>query len=205
VAAAGLVGWAVLGRPKTVAKATETLAKVSNEAVGWPDVPATPATPATPEAPAGPPAADPGGTVKARTRPATPVSPSPGSPPEADAAVATVVPETQVVSEVPSSSQLMMRGSALPIDPTAYDSSQPGLKPPVLLTAMTPIPKTPDMIREAATTKIAIQVLVNEKGTVDLVSATQRPSTLTESILVTNGLSMAKTWLFRPAMRNGKC
>jgi hypothetical protein len=123
---------------------------------------------------------------------------------EPDSASAPGDRETLVASVVPWSSLLVRRLSDPPLDPKAYDSRDADIAPPVLLTSMSPIPKSPEILLEAMTTKLAIRVLVNEAGTVDLVNATLPPRTLSESLLVTNGLAMAKTWVFRPAVRNGR-
>lgn len=50
----------------------------------------------------------------------------------------------------------------------------------------------------------AIQVVVNEQGTVDSVKATIAPRTIGESIWVTNALSAMKAWRFQPAAKNGQ-
>jgi hypothetical protein len=123
---------------------------------------------------------------------------------EPDSASAPADRQTLVASVVPWSSSLKFRLPDPPPDPTAYDSKDADIAPPVLLTSMSPMPKSPEMLLEATTSKLAIRVLVNEAGTVDLVNATLPPRTLAESILVTNGLAMAKTWQFRPAARSGR-
>ena len=50
----------------------------------------------------------------------------------------------------------------------------------------------------------AIEILVNELGIVDSVKAHVPPRTLGESVVVTSALSAAKSWRFRPALREGK-
>jgi hypothetical protein len=49
----------------------------------------------------------------------------------------------------------------------------------------------------------ALEVLVNEQGAVDLVRAVARPRNIAESVVLTNGLSAAKAWRFRPALKDG--
>lgn len=49
----------------------------------------------------------------------------------------------------------------------------------------------------------ALEVVVNEHGTVDSVRAVARPRNIAESVVLTNGLSAAKAWRFRPALKNG--
>ena len=51
---------------------------------------------------------------------------------------------------------------------------------------------------------MTIEVLVNERGTVDAVRAVAPPRTLGESLLVTMGLSAAKSWSFQPALKDGR-
>jgi hypothetical protein len=50
----------------------------------------------------------------------------------------------------------------------------------------------------------ALEVFVNEKGTVDSVRAIARPRNIAESVVLTNGLSAAKAWRFRPATKEGR-
>lgn len=90
-----------------------------------------------------------------------------------------------------------------PADPRQYDKTNAEVAAPVLLTPLSHVPLPPEIRREASSTDVAIQVMVNEEGTVDIVKATVSPRTLGESILVYNGLSIAKTWRFRPASKNG--
>jgi hypothetical protein len=91
-----------------------------------------------------------------------------------------------------------------PADPNMYDAKNTDVVPPTLLTPLSHVPLPPEIRREAASTKVAILVLVNVEGTVDSVNSTMEPRTLGESILVYNGLSIAKTWRFHPATRGGR-
>jgi hypothetical protein len=91
-----------------------------------------------------------------------------------------------------------------PADPNTYDARNTDVVPPSLLTPLSHVPLPPEIRREAASTTVAILVLVNVEGTVDSVNATMEPRTLGESILVYNGLSIAKTWRFHPASKNGR-
>ncbi len=50
----------------------------------------------------------------------------------------------------------------------------------------------------------AIEIVVNESGTVDSVKAYIPPRTLGESVVVTTSLSAAKAWRFHPALRDGR-
>ena len=49
----------------------------------------------------------------------------------------------------------------------------------------------------------AVLILVNETGTVDTVKATFTPTSVGDNLLMTNALSVAKTWKFRPAEKDG--
>jgi hypothetical protein len=91
----------------------------------------------------------------------------------------------------------------VPADPRQYDKTNAEVTAPVLLTPLSHVPLPPEIRREASSTDVAIQVTINEEGTVDIVKASVSPRTLGESILVYNGLSIAKTWRFHPASRNG--
>jgi hypothetical protein len=108
-------------------------------------------------------------------------------------AAALVLPSVSYASTLP-----------VPADPNTYDAKNSDVVPPALLTPLSHVPLPPEIRREAASTTVAIFVLVNAEGTVDSVNATMEPRTLGESILVYNGLSIAKTWRFHPATRAGR-
>jgi hypothetical protein len=48
-----------------------------------------------------------------------------------------------------------------------------------------------------------LEVVVNEKGTVDGVKARQTPATIAESVELLTALSSVHNWRFRPAERSG--
>jgi hypothetical protein len=50
----------------------------------------------------------------------------------------------------------------------------------------------------------AIQVVVSQNGAVESARPLTNPRTLSEYIVVTAGLSAAKTWRFRPALKDGR-
>ena len=49
-----------------------------------------------------------------------------------------------------------------------------------------------------------IEVVVNSDGTVAQVKAQQSPQTLDDAMILTMSLSAAKSWLFRPALKDGR-
>jgi Gram-negative bacterial TonB protein C-terminal len=69
---------------------------------------------------------------------------------------------------------------------------------PRLLAGLTP--SSPRVRLEALT----IAVIVNEDGNVDSVRGVVAPQNLSESLLLTQALSMVKSWRFSPAMRDGE-
>lgn len=48
-----------------------------------------------------------------------------------------------------------------------------------------------------------VEIVVNEQGAVEFVKATIPPRTIAESMLLTAGLHIIKSWQFRPALRDG--
>jgi hypothetical protein len=48
-----------------------------------------------------------------------------------------------------------------------------------------------------------VEIVVNEKGTVDSVRPWQPPQTIAEAVIVLRALSFAKTWRFHPAEKGG--
>jgi hypothetical protein len=81
-----------------------------------------------------------------------------------------------------------------------FDATQRDVVPPSFLSSALMAPLAPEARQKDAT---AIEVMVNERGTIDAVKAYRTPRTLGESMQVMNDLSAAKTWRFRAAMRDG--
>jgi hypothetical protein len=66
-------------------------------------------------------------------------------------------------------------------------------------------PQSLDLLPLGARTEaVAIEVVVNEGGTVEGAKVVRPPVTLGEYSSVMNGLSVAKTWRFQPATFNGQ-
>jgi Gram-negative bacterial TonB protein C-terminal len=125
------------------------------------------------------------------TSPAGPASPAGVPPDPAAAPPARVTPAGPVTPMSPSMSIVV---------PPTYDGTSIDVVPPKLRTPTASAPLRPESRRDAN----AIEVTVNEDGTVESVKSTTRPSTLAEAIRVINGLSIASTWRFSPAMKNGQ-
>ena len=86
------------------------------------------------------------------------------------------------------------------VGPT-YDVSNPDVTPPVLLTPV--VPRSIAQPRADAPSG-AVRIVVNDDGTVASVRATVDPKTISDAILITNAVSQAKTWRFKPAFKHGK-
>lgn len=80
-------------------------------------------------------------------------------------------------------------------DVTNVDVTAPKLLTPIVSTSA---PAEPRLAASAA-----IQIIVNEDGTVDSAKATFTPTTIGETLLINNALSAAKTWRFDPAIKDG--
>jgi hypothetical protein len=83
-----------------------------------------------------------------------------------------------------------------------YDAKDTDVTPPTLLTPLAYAPLAPGTRVEDVGG--AVQIVVNENGTVDSVKATVSPKTIGETILMTSGLSIAKAWRFDPAVKDGR-
>ena len=86
------------------------------------------------------------------------------------------------------------------VGPT-YDASNTDVTTPVLLSPL--VPRSLAQPRPNAPQGF-VRILVNENGTVESARATVDPQTMGDAIIITNALSMAKTWRFEPATKDGK-
>lgn len=99
------------------------------------------------------------------------------------------------------------RPAVSPIDGTAspekstvvYDATQRDVVPPTFLNPdMGSLPPAERRVTSA------IEVMVNETGTIDDVKGRPPPRTLAESMQMMTELSVAKNWRFRPALKDGR-
>jgi hypothetical protein len=81
-----------------------------------------------------------------------------------------------------------------------YGANDTDVIPPVVLYSQLP---GPSPLASPQHDVPALEVVVNERGTVDSVKAVARPRNIAESVVLTNGLSAAKAWRFRPALKDG--
>jgi hypothetical protein len=86
------------------------------------------------------------------------------------------------------------------VRPEVFDATQRDVVPPAFLDSGSIRPRATEARQPEAA---ALEVMVNERGTIDAVKAARSPRTLAESMQMMNDLSAAKTWRFRPAMRDG--
>lgn len=93
-------------------------------------------------------------------------------------------------------------GPPASINSEIYSTASVGVKAPVLITpgANTPLLTT---ARHPAGTP-GIEIIINPDGFVASVKAVTKPTSLAESLEYHNGLSVAKSWQFQPAMRDGQ-
>ena len=132
-----------------------------------------------------------------RSRPAASSTP--------DRAITPDVPKSAVT--VPSG-DVAARGITRPSAPLefvtvgpTYDATDADVTMPVLLSPL--VPRPIGRPRPEAPPGF-VRILISEDGTVESARATVDPRTMGELIIITNALSMAKTWRFQPAMKNGK-
>ena len=86
-------------------------------------------------------------------------------------------------------------------DTTIYSASDGDVTPPVATYPRLPARRPAGVRVEDHST---IELLVGETGNVESVKFLGRPQNLGEALLVTSNLSAAKTWRFRPAVRDGQ-
>ena len=89
----------------------------------------------------------------------------------------------------------------LPIDPVIYTASDAQVAPPVAVYPQLPSELPPGVrIEDLA----IIELIVTEAGNVGSVRVREAPKTMSDTMLVTVNLSAAKTWRFRPALKDGQ-
>ena len=86
-------------------------------------------------------------------------------------------------------------------DASIYSPSDSDVMPPVVIwpQQLGRIPGT-----ERSEERALIEVVINSDGTVARVRAQQSPQTLDDAMILTMSLSAAKSWRFRPALKDGR-
>jgi len=84
-------------------------------------------------------------------------------------------------------------------DAAIYSSRDADVTPPVILW-----PQQLGRIPTLGEDQTLIEVVVNPDGSVAQVKARESPRTLDESMVMTMSLSAAKSWIFRPAYKDGR-
>jgi hypothetical protein len=81
-----------------------------------------------------------------------------------------------------------------------FDSGHSDVIPPQFVYPLlsVPLPTGPALRGQPA-----IEVTINEQGTIDGVKASIPPATIAQAVKMLGELSAAKAWRFRPASRNG--
>ena len=87
------------------------------------------------------------------------------------------------------------------VDRLTYTASDEDVIPPVAIYPQLPT-ELPAGVR--TTDLIIIDVLVTETGNVGSVRVREAPKTMGDTMLATLSLSAAKTWRFRPALKDGQ-
>lgn len=84
--------------------------------------------------------------------------------------------------------------------PFIYSARNADVIPPAMLFSQLPGPSPlASPLHDVPT----VEIVVSERGTVDTVRYVVRPRNIAESVVITNGLSAAKAWRFRPALKDG--
>ena len=88
------------------------------------------------------------------------------------------------------------------VNARVYDATSKDVTPAVLVTPLVYSPLPTGVRRESLAG--AIQVRITEAGTVDTVKYTLVPKSVGEAGFITWALSIAKTWHYEPAMKDGQ-
>ncbi len=124
-------------------------------------------------------------------RPAAPVEPTSLPPSDRiDTSHAPSAPET------PHTIQPPVRMAATVLLPFSSGDLEVTPPRPIAQQRVGPLFSTVDVV--------TIAVMIREDGTVESVKAQTRPKTISESLLLANSLSVAKSWRFYPAMKDGR-
>jgi hypothetical protein len=125
------------------------------------------------------------------------------TPPEREVDLIAVVssPPPGVESDKGRSVDSPARGSSVVSErPHMYSSADADVEPPAVVA-----PNTLGRIPGTGTREdsAVIEVVINERGEVDAVKAIDVPRSLGDAVVMTSSLSAAKSWRFRPAMKDG--
>jgi hypothetical protein len=144
----------------------------------------------------------------ARTETPAPLPPAPAAsvaPPVVRGPVASVVthPAPAVVTQPRPAFNSAPALMAWPDEENAvvFDAAQTDVVPPTVL--------NPDMMKQLVPedgpkTGGSIELVINERGTIDDVKGRPPPRTLAQSMQMMADLSVAKNWKFRPALKDGR-
>ena len=127
------------------------------------------------------------------------------TPTVAPAPITTLPAPVEPVPPPPPARPALARAAMPSLPPGSsifYDATSTGVVPPVLLTpvANSPIRSSARHSPESA----AIEILVNADGSVLSVNAAAEPATVGAYLEMVNGLTITKSWQFKPATRNGQ-
>lgn len=212
VGAAGYGGWrylqslpttevapAAVAAPAEAAPATSTFA--SGPASGTKPDQSKGSAQAANGAPAGGATPAPGGPAGRRASTSAPAPVGPTAPGVSNTVSAAPSPAPAGSSAEPDRATPSGGPPAAP-DSTIYDAANAGVKAPILIT---PGANTPLLtgVRHPAGTP-GIEIVINADGFVGSVKAVTNPKSLAESLEYHNGLSVAKSWQFQPAERDGQ-
>jgi hypothetical protein len=132
------------------------------------------------------------------------VNPPDGFPaaPEVLASATTGQLEPLETVGIPSSASPSDRADLITaaLDTRIYGRQDADVGPPVPIYPQSITP-APDGLRRPG--YLALEIIVNDRGTVDLARARDLPRTIGESVLMTMALSAVKSWQFHPARKDG--
>lgn len=143
------------------------------------------------------------------TSPATPaasVQPPEGTLDTSSALPDSIVPPPEAVVPSPAPDEVIAPSAppvAAPPDPRIYDTTNADVLPPPLVRPQAIAPLNPEQQPPSPGT-LALEIMVNEDGTVASVKATSKPTSLAQALDLYNASQFAKTWKFSPALKNGQ-